>query len=473
MTITGNVCAPSELSSTLLELVQKKIGVQKFEAWFKHGASVKLEENCVKIGAPNPFVAGWIESHFADVIIDAAQEIAGQRPRLVINVDPVLSGSLRKRQLDAQARLVSRSTSGQARHSGPAPTRQRLRYTLKDFIVGPCNQLAFTAAETVAKTGKGPFNPLFIHGTCGVGKTHLLQGICNGVASLTQEGKDLNWKYTTAEQFTNEFVNAIRTKKLETFRRSYRDLDVLVIDDVHFLSGKKATQEEFLHTFNSIDAAGRQVIMASDAHPRMVGQLAEQLVSRFLSGMVVKIETPDRATRLTILQKFAARLNLNCPLEVLEYVADQIRGSVRELEGALVKLSALMQLTHRQGSLDLAREALAEHLSHTGSATSLGEIEAVVSSFFGITPADIHSTRRTHTISLARSLAMYLARRRTHMSYPEIGRFMGKNHSSAVLAVQKLERLAKDNKPCRWMSAAGPKEMPIRSMLELLTEQVG
>ena len=477
MTILGNLCANTEIAGTsqtqaVLEAVHDRIGTQKFDAWFKHGTCVHLEEDCLRIGAPNPFVAGWIESHFSHVMLDAAEEVTHSRPRLVVSVDPELGGRLRKRQLDAQARQVSQSTAGKSRRD-PAPLPPTaLRYNLADYVVGQSNRLAHSAAMAVAETGKASFNPLFIHGTCGVGKTHLLQGICNAVATRELAGRPIRWKYITAEQFTNDFVNAIRHKKLESFRQAYRALDVLAIDDVHFLAAKKATQEEFLHTFNTIESAGKQVILASDNHPKLVGQLAEQLVNRFLSGMVVKIDAPDRATRIGILNKLAARLQLAVPAEVITYVAEQIRGSVRELEGSLIKLSALADLAKQAITIDLAREALADHLTQTGSALTLGDIEAVVSTFFGITAAEMHSTRRTHGVSLARAVAMYLARRHTRMSYPEIGRFMGKNHSSAVLAVQRLEKLAVANAPCHWMSPAGPKSMPTPALLELLAAQI-
>jgi len=304
-----------------------------------------------------------------------------------------------------------------------------------------------------------------------VGKTHLLQGLCNAAGQAPGRAR-ANWKYITAEQFTNEFVHAVRRKKIDQFRKTYRSLDILAIDDVHFLAAKKATQQEFLHTFNTIEGAGKKVVMASDTHPKMLGQLTEQLVSRFMSGMVVRIDPPGKPTRVKILREFAARLSLTPPANVLDYIALHIRGSVRELEGALVKLAALAALAKEPVTLDLARDALAEHLAQTDSAVTLGDIETVVAAFFGITPADLHSTRRTHTVSLARAIAVYLARRHTPMSFPEIGRFMGKNHSSAVLASQRVGRLLADKATCKWMTPAGVKTMPARALLDLLTEQI-
>ena len=470
MSQQGSVCAQKDLTSEILAAICRRLGTQKFNAWFKHGTSLSLENGHVKVGAANPFIANWIERHFAEEVISAAEEVTGQRPRLLTSVDPVLSGRLRKRQRDQQALLVARGKAGRARRR-PRPA-QRLRYHLEDFVVGASNRLAYTAAAEVAKTGRASFNPLFIHGTCGVGKTHLLQGICNALARIDVNDRPLAWKYITAEQFTNEFVRALGSKRIEPFRRTYRPLDVLVIDDVHFLAAKKATQQEFLHTFNTIDGAGRQVVMASDAHPRMLGQLTEQLTSRFLSGMVVRIDPPDRATRQKILQRFVAKLSEPVPKDVLEHVALHVRGSVRELEGALVKLAALAQLAKEPITIELARDALADYLAQTDSAITLGDIETVVAAFFGITPADLHSSRRTHAVSLARAIAMYLARRHTRMSFPEIGRFMGKNHSSVVLAVQRIDKSVQQNAPCQWMTPAGTKTVPAAALVEMLTEQI-
>ncbi len=471
MTAEVSAYPRTDPTEAVLSAVHQRIGTQRFNAWFKNGTRISVDEEDVKVGAANPFIAGWIESHFADDLAAAGREVTGQRKRVTISVDPTLSGLLHRHQLDLQANLVDRGTAGTTRNRySPA---SRLRYRLEDFVTGSSNKLAYSAALAVTGDGKAPFNPLFIHGACGVGKTHLLQGICNAVATNHDNGKKPAWKYITAERFTNEFIQGIRNKSVETFRRTYRRLDLLVIDDVHFLAAKKATQEEFLHTFNAIHGANKQIVMASDAHPRLLGRLTEQLVSRFLSGMVVRIEPPDRATRIRILQKFSTRMKLSAPQDVLDYIALHIHGSVRELEGTLVKLSALAKLTGEPVTLDLARDALADHLVRTDSAITLGGIETVISAFFGITPADIHSSRRTHTVSLARAVAMFLARRHTRMSFPEIAQFMGKNHSSVVLAVQRVEKmLTDDHHCCRWMTPAGPKSIPAKTLLETLTEQL-
>jgi len=453
----------------ILDSLANRLGPQRFNAWFKSTTRLEVEDGYVKLNVPNPFVASWIENHFAADLDRAVVAGLGEPRQLMICVDPTLSRQFRKRQLDTQASRVARSTSGQVR-GGDRAVNPPLRGRLETFVVGQANRLAYSAALMVAGGQSGDFNPLFIHGGSGLGKTHLLQGICNAVNQ--GNGRRLRWRYVSGEQFTNDFVAAIKTKRLEPFRATYRKLDLLAIDDVHFLAAKRATQEEFLHTFNTIDAAGKQVIMASDTHPRLLGQLSEQLSSRFLSGMVVKIDVPDHATRVKILARKSASMGRAVPRDVLDYIAMHIRGNVRELEGALVKLTALAGLAGSPVTLQMATDALADHLAQTDGALTLGDIEAVVTSYFGVTPADIHSTRRTHTVSLARMIAMTLARRHTQMSFPEIARFMGKNHSSVVLAVQRMQKLLDTDGVCRWMTPTGPKTATASQLLAMFQDQI-
>ena len=468
---TESVRADDPVVRNILADLHDRIGPQKYNAWFQHGVRVTLEDGHVSVAVPNPFVGNWIETHYQAMIAEAAGTQTGCSRPVMVSIDPVLNGTLGQRQLDKQAEMVEKATTGRSRpRHAPRPTA--LRYKLADFVVGESNRLAYSAAVAAVGPARAVFNPLFIYGACGVGKTHLLQGICNAASRKAPGGRPLAWRYVTAEQFTNDFLTCLRRKKLDDFRARYRRLDLLAIDDVHFLAAKKATQDEFLHTFNAIDTAGKQVVMASDAHPHLVGDLNEALVSRFVAGMVVRIESPDRQTRLAILRRRAEKMKLRVEQDVLEYVAMHIRGSVRELEGTLIKLAALSALEHGNVTRELATEALADHLARTDSAITLGDIEAVVAPFFGITPADIHSSRRTRTVSVARMVAMFLARRHTRMSYPEIGRFMGKNHSSVVLAVQRIEQLLRDGQDLVWTSPAGRKTMPAARLVEILDEQV-
>ena len=455
----------------ILAGLHERIGPQRYNTWFRHGVQLRLEDGHVTVAVPNPFVGNWIETHYQAVIAEAAADHTGHAVPVVVNVDPTLSGDVGKRQLDKQAEMVEKATTGRTRPR-TTPTETPLRYKLSDFVVGESNRLAHSAALAMVGPERGGFNPLFIHGPCGVGKTHLLQGICNAAGGTSADGRPRVRRYVTAEQFTNDFLTCLRQRKLGDFRLRYRKLDLLAIDDVHFLAAKKATQDEFLHTFNAIDVAGRKVVMASDAHPRLVGDLNEALVSRFVAGMVVKIDPPDRVMRMEILGRKARKMNLRIDDDVLDYVAMHVRASVRELEGTLFKLAALSALDGGRITRDLAADALAEYLARTDSAITVGDIEAVVAAFFGVTPADLHSSRRTRTVSVARTVAMFLARRHTPMSYPEIGRFMGKNHSSVVLGVQRMEQALKDGKELTWMTPAGRKSLPAVQLVQLIEEQI-
>lgn len=453
---------------SIYESLHERVGTQKYNAWFKHGTRLSLEDEHVSVAVPNPFVANWIESHYRSDIAEVVEAHTGLKRRVSVTIDPELVMNIRKRDLDSQADIVQKTCQGRARFRDPAPS-QILRYDLKDFVVGESNKLAYSAALAMAGEAKPAFNPLFIHGVCGVGKTHILQGVCSQVSRMRRKGRPFTWKYVTGEQFTNEFIQSLRGKKVAEFRQRYRQLDVLAIDDVHFLAAKKATQDEFLHTFNAIESAGNRVVMASDAHPRLVGDLNEQLRSRFMSGMVVKVDAPDPVTRLSIVTRRARILKLKVSKQVLEYIASHIQGSVREAEGTLIKLAALSALDNTEVTLEMARSVLADHLVRTDSVLTLGSIESVVSAFFGITPPDIHSSRRTKTVSVARMVTIFLARRHTQMSYPEIARAIGKNHSSAVLAVQRMDKILAGNADLTWNSPMGSKSINAAELLDMLS----
>ncbi len=458
--------------SAVSETLAERIGAQKYRIWFKNSTRLVLTDGYVKIGVPNLFIASWIENHFANEINQAVQAVTGSARKITFTIDPELSGHQRRTQLDSQAQLVEKArnrTSAQRTVTKPAQ-RKKLKLSLDTFVVGSSNELAYNAAKAVVNDKKSPFNPLFIHGGYGIGKTHLLQGICNAV-SKSRPGT--NWLYLSAEDFANQFVLALKTKKLEAFRRRMRQTDLLAIDDIHFLASKSATQEEFLHTFNSIDLAGKQVVLVSDAHPKMIGHLSEKLVNRFVSGMVVKIETPDFKTRCRICEQYASAMRKRVSESVIKYVAESLRTNVRELQGALLKLIAFSALQNDKITLALAKKILAEHLSRTDPIVHVSDIEAAVATYFGITPANIHSSKKNRTIALARHFSMYLARKHTKLSSPEIGRCMGnKNHATVLLACKKVEEQIKQNVEVRWIGPAGNKISKARTVLAQLEESI-
>jgi len=460
--------------SAINEAIAEKIGQQKHRVWFKNSTRLTLADNYLRVGVPNHFIASWIENHFLDDIARAARQVTGSNKKITFSIEPELSGSQRSSQLDSQAQQVqrahNRTTRSRIKEADRRSRQTPLKLTLDTFVVGPKNQLAYNAAKTVVEVEQSPFNPLFFHGGYGVGKTHLLQGICNAVWKARPRAK---WLYVSAEDFANQYVLALKTQKLEAFRRRFRQMDVLAIDDIHFLASKKAMQEEFLHTFNTIDLAGKQVILASDAHPKMIGKLCEKLVNRFVSGMVVKIEPPDFETRCKICAQRAATMKKPIPKSVIEYIAEKMHTNVRELEGALLKVIAFASLSNEKVSLAMAREVLADHISRTDPIVHTSDIESAVTTFFGVTPADVHSSRKDRTVSLARAFSMYLARKYTKMSYPEIGRLMGnKNHATVILACRKIDDFIKRNAEVKWNSPAGNRVEKTKTILNQLMESI-
>ena len=460
------------VTARLADAIQQRVGQQKYKIWFQNSTKLSVEDGHLKVGVPNMFIGTWIEQHYSSPITEAVREAVGKPLEVVYTIDPDLFTHLRKGQWDSQAQFIQQQasispTAAPSSLVGPPPERS-LRLALDSFVVGPANQLAYACICEVAQERKTGYHPLFLHGGCGLGKTHLLQGLCNAV----RQANSLKWAYVTGEEFTNQFILALQTNKLDAFRSRYRKLDLLVIDDVHFLANKRATQDEFLHTFNAIDAGGKQVVMASDAPPKMIGQLSNSLVNRFVCGMVVRIEPPGLKTRCEILRRRAESMKKTLPAEVINYMAHNIHASVRELEGALLKLVAYASLTKSKITPELATEALDDYMQQTDKIFHTSDIESVVCTFFGLTPAEIHSSKKTHTIALARSIAMYLARQRTDMSYPEIGRFMGnKNHTTAILACRRVEQNLQKNGTVRWQTAAGPKQMKLRYLISKLEDQ--
>ena len=463
--VTESVRADDQAVLDIQTALRERIGPQKYNAWFRHGTRMAVDNGRFCVAVPNPFVANWIETHYHADLAALVREQTGKTHPIVVTVDTNLSAELRRGDLDSQADLVTKSTEGRVRRRRPVVAAP-LKHRLDDFVVGKSNRLAYSSACATADGNVPPFSVLFIHGPCGVGKTHLLQGICNRFRQRDDER--IRSRYVTGEQFTNEFIQAVRNKTFQKFRDRYRNVDLLAIDDVHFLAAKRATQDEFLHTFNTIEAAGKLIVLASDTHPNLVGRLNPQLMSRFVAGMVVRLDPPDHDTRIAILQRKAAALKITLQPEVMDYVAMHIRGSVRELEGSLVKLAAIASLEERPLNLEMARSALADYLSQTDSALTLNDIEATVTAYFGVTPADLHSSRRTRTVSLARMTAMYLARKHTTMSYPEIGRAMGKNHSSVVLAYQRMAGLLAGGEPVSWPTPTGIKNIRAAELVHLL-----
>jgi chromosomal replication initiator protein len=466
------LCA--EDAATMVESrIAEKLGPQRFNVWFKNATRLAFTAEYLRVSAPNHFIGDWIERHFASVIAEAAREITGREFTLSFEIDPILAKGLAKKQPDRQVDFVANNPERLARQAKRlgAPPPPVLRGRMDDFVVGVSNRLAHAAAMSVIERPSTCYNPLFVHGGCGIGKTHLLQGICNGVS---EKHPHMHIRYVTGEEFTNDYVYAMKAREHDAFRQRYRTLDVLVIDDVHFFANKRSTQEEFLHTFKAIDMLGKQVVLSSDAHPKMIGHFSDQLVSRFLAGMVVRIDSPDLDVRRGVLRQKADKLKVDIPDIVIEHVAENFRSNIRELEGALLKIIALAQVNGEPITLSLADRGIRDLVRQNAPVVMLSDIETIVAIYFGLTPADLHTSRKSRTIALARGIAMYMARRYTDMSYPEIGRFMGnKNHSTVILARRRVSKMLQANEVVRWMSPQGQKEQNLAELIQDLEDQFG
>ncbi|HEY3244781.1 MAG TPA: chromosomal replication initiator protein DnaA [Phycisphaerae bacterium] len=460
----------------LESLIAEGVGPNQYKTWFKNATNFTLGDGFLKVAVPNQFVGGWLEKHYSDTIAHAAQQVTGRKLDLAFTIDTDLARSLRKHQPDSQATSVDRYPERLAREwqrtgsGAPGGNMPSQRYRLDQFIVGPCNQLAYSAVCAVSEKPGQQYNPLFVHGGCGLGKTHLLQGLCN---QIKEKRAELRWHYTSGEDFTNEFVFALRSAGQDAFRHRYRHVDVLVIDDIHFLANKDRTQEEFLYTFNAIDHCGKQVVMASDAHPKMIGHLSDSLVSRFVSGMVIRVETPGAPTRAELLRRQARLRKIEIAEPVIEFIAERLHTNVRELEGALCKLIVTAEVSRHPITLSLAKQVVDELMGDAVTAVKLSDICSAAAIYFGLKPADLHTSRKTRTIALARGIAMYLARKHTDMSFPEIGRFMGnKNHTTVILACRRVRNMIDAHDSVEWSSGQGG-GMVVADLVVELENQLG
>jgi chromosomal replication initiator protein len=448
----------------LRRAIQDRIGPTRYRTWFGDTTEFTVHEGGLDIVVPSAFAGQWIAKNYMDELVAATQSVVGSS----------VPAEVRIVQRTAQPALPSSNGNG-ARRPEVASRRghaagNALRGDLDAFVVGPSNRLAHAAAVSIVQTVGRAFKLLVLHGGCGLGKTHLLHGVCNG---LLRAHPTVEWKYVSGEEFTNEYIAAVRSGPIDAFRARYRRVDVLVVDDLHFLANKKATQDEFLHTFNAIDAAGKAVVVTSDRHPRSIATLSDPLMNRLIAGMVIQIDPPDAATRLEILRRRAATLGLAVPDAVLEYIAERITRNVRELEGALYTLNALAQLTHERITLELARRALDEAIIRTRRTPEPSQIERVVAARFDVTREQLQSRSRDRTVVLARGIAMLLARRHTSMSFPEIGRAMGrKNHSTVLMATQRVERMLRDDAAVTWKTSHGEHRAALRGLIESVEGEV-
>ena len=415
--------------SQLAPDLEQLLGKEEYETWIQPLRVVAEAPRSITVGTDNPIVLEWVRDHFLRDIETVARSRFGRDFQIWIDGG---DGSKAVGTTTIESEPAATSTLGFA--INPA-------FTFERFVVGPSNQFAAAAAEAVADQPGRSYNPLFLYGGSGLGKTHLLHAIAHRVHS---RHPGLRVEYLTTEQFVNDLINCIRRKKMEEFRERFRHLDVLLLDDIQFISGKERTQEEFFHTFNTLQSADRQVVFTSDARPADLPGLEERLRSRFLQGLLADIQPPDLETRCAILREKARAAGWELPEEVVLFIGRRVQKNVRELEGSLNRTVAYAQLTNQPVTIDLVRKALSELLPDERELTP-AEIIRFVAHHYGVRVADLKGRSNRRSISLPRQVAMYLIRRILNLSYPDIGKLFSKHHSTAIYAVENIEKQRQSN----------------------------
>jgi len=433
----------AEAWSRILERARAQLPEQIYRSWLEQTEPLALSQDQLAIVTHNEFAVQWIEKQYGSLLTQAAERLFGRPFTIAVHHQPREEGGVGTAKRPA-ARVAPPVAPPAATAPRPAPgtvlgTALNERYTFERFVVGSNNQLAAAACRAVAETPARMYNPLFIYGGVGLGKTHLMHAIGHAVLARMP---DRRVAYVSSERFTNDLIASIQEGRMAEFRRRYRDIDVLLIDDVQFLGEKERTQEEFFHTFNALYEAQRQIVLTSDRPPKEIPGLEERLVSRFEWGLVTDIKPPDLETRAAILRKKAEEDQLVLADEVLDFIARNCRSSVRELEGAIIKLLAYSSLTRREITIELAREALGGVLAPDAPPELTPDlIRTRVAQAWGVPVDALSSKRRTKDLTVPRQVAMYLMRQLLGLSLVEIGRlFGGRDHSTVIHSVEKVEQ---------------------------------
>jgi chromosomal replication initiator protein len=444
---------PGDRLGAFFDSVRARVGRQKYDTWFRTARILEAAPDRILLGAETEMFRYWIRTYYLDACRAAAAETFGGTPDVEIVIAPAPGGA-------APPEAGPGASAALAVRARPEPSRQESArsgtlqpdprypnffsdvplndaYMFERFVVGPTNGLAHAAALAVAEKPALSYNPLFLHGAVGLGKTHLLQAACR---SLLDRRPDLRILYLSCETFANQFIQAVQSGDLKNFRFRYREVDVLVIDDIHFLANKERTQEEFFHTFNQLYHSRRQIILSSDSHPRDIPSIEERLVSRFKWGLVTEIEPPGFETRLHIVRMKSEQQGTRFPDDVCEHLANHITSNIREVEGAIHKVLSLSELMHRPIDMALLREALRDSSAGARRQVTMEGVVRAVTAHFGVKAVDLQSKKRTRSVALPRQICMWLARRLTDHSLVEIGGYFGgRDHTTVLYALDKID----------------------------------
>jgi chromosomal replication initiator protein len=427
----------ANLWDEVLVRIETKVNKHSFYTWFRPTSFVAVRGNELVVRVPNPVFRDWLTKHYAGVIREALTDLDQQACNVSFTAEAA-----------ALHDVVPGPTPdeiAQTNESAPAPvtatTGLNPRYTFETFIVGSSNQFAHAAARAVAEAPSRSYNPLFLYGGVGLGKTHLMHAIGRYVL---EHNPGLTLTYISAERFMNEMINAMRYDRSIDFRERYRAVDILLVDDIQFIAGKDGTQAEFFHTFNALHDAQKQIVLSSDCPPREIQEIEERLRSRFEWGLIADIQPPDLETKVAILKKKAEAEAVPLPDNVALYIAGKIKSNIRELEGSLIRLVAYASLTGQEITLALAQEILKNVLTHEDRAITIEIIQKYVADYFQLKVQDLKSKNNSKSVAIPRQVAMYLCKSLTRASLPEIGRsFGGKHHSTVIHSVRKVEELRK------------------------------
>ena len=407
----------------VLDIVEKKINQQSYNTWFKPTQLIKYDDKALYVRVPNAFFQDWLNDHI-DVVLEAAR-LAGIGDISVIYITE--KNPVEPANAPSQGQLDFESIDNTLNP----------KYTFDTFVVGSSNQFAHAAALAVAEKPSKAYNPLFLYGGVGLGKTHLMHAIGH---MIKLHNKQLRLTYISTEKFTNEVINAIRYDKMLSFKERYRNNDVLLIDDIQFIAGKERTQEEFFHTFNSLYDTHKQIIISADCPPREIPTLEERLHSRFEWGLIADIQSPDLETKTAILKKKAETEGVPLPDNVAIYIAGKIKSNIRELEGSLIRLIAFASLTGREITLPLAQEVLRNVLQNDDRAVTIEIVQKSVADHYSLKVSELKSKNNSKSVAMPRQIAMYLCKALTSASLPEIGKsFGGKHHSTVIHSIRKVE----------------------------------
>ena len=436
-----------QLWNQVLERLQLQLSRPTFETWIQTARAEELRDNCLVIRTPNAFVFNHLQKYYLRTIADVVQEIVGKPIEIKLKVTQedniaFIGDSNVVSSLDSPPEEISA-------HHALKPDKLNPRYTFYRFVVGPTNRMAHAASLAVAESPGRDFNPLFLCGGVGLGKTHLMQAIGHYYLEINLDAKIF---YVSTEQFTNDLIAAIRNDNMESFRAHYRTADILLVDDIQFIEGKEYTQEEFFHTFNTLHEAGKQVVLASDRPPNLIPRLQARLSSRFSMGLIADIQVPDLETRMAILQKKAEYENMRLPREVIEYIASNYTSNIRELEGALTRSIAYISISGLPMTVENIAPVLNPPVERVSASPEI--ILNVIVETYKISLEDLKSNSRRREISTARQIGMYLMRQHTNLSLPRIGEeFGGKDHTTVMYSCEKItKQQAKDRELSQTLS---------------------